>query len=122
MCAIGNYIQYLVIYNGKQSGKKYMYGGLPDGSVDKEFAWNAGDTGDMGLIPGSGRSIGEGNDNPLQYSCLGNPMDRRARGLQFVGLQRVRHNWATKHGYIYIYIYIYKTESLHGTTDNNTIL
>ena len=34
--------------------------------------------GDVGLIPGSGRSPGEGNDNPLQYSCLGNPMDRGA--------------------------------------------
>ena len=34
--------------------------------------------GDAGLIPGSGRSPGEGNGNPLQYSCLGNPMDRGA--------------------------------------------
>ena len=41
----------------------------------KESAWNAGD---MGLIPGSGRSPGEGNDNPLQNSCLENPMDRGA--------------------------------------------
>ena len=38
----------------------------------------AGDTGDMGLIPGSGKSPGGGNDNPLQHSCLGNPMDRGA--------------------------------------------
>ena len=37
---------------------------------------NAGDTGDLGLISGSGRSPGEGSGNPLQYSCLGNPMDR----------------------------------------------
>ena len=35
-------------------------------------------TGDMGLIPGSGRSPGEGNGNPFQYFCLGNPMDRGA--------------------------------------------
>ena len=34
--------------------------------------------GDLGSIPGSGRSPGEGNGNPLQYSCLGNPMDKRA--------------------------------------------
>ena len=34
--------------------------------------------GDVGSIPGSGRSPGEGNENPLRYSCLGNPMDRRA--------------------------------------------
>ena len=38
----------------------------------KEFAYNAGD---QGSIPGSGRSPGEGNGNPLQYSCLENPMD-----------------------------------------------
>ena len=37
---------------------------------------SAGDTGDVGLISGWGRSSGEGNGNPLQYSCLGNPMDR----------------------------------------------
>ena len=36
------------------------------------------DAGDVGLIPGSGRSPGEGNDNPLQYSRLGNPIDREA--------------------------------------------
>ena len=41
----------------------------------KESACNAGD---MGSIPGSGRSLGEGNGNPLQYSCLENPMDRGA--------------------------------------------
>ena len=39
---------------------------------------NAGDTEDVGSIPGSGRSPGGGNGNPLQYSCLGNPMDRGA--------------------------------------------
>ena len=39
---------------------------------------NAGDSGDMGLTPESGRSLGGRNGNPLQYSCLGNSMDRRA--------------------------------------------
>ena len=48
---------------------------FPGGSVVKNPAANAGD---MGLIPGSGRSPGEGNGNPLQYSCLVNPMDRGA--------------------------------------------
>ena len=42
----------------------------------KNLPANAGDTGDTGLIPGSGRSPGEGNGSPLQYSCLGNRMDR----------------------------------------------
>ena len=45
------------------------------GLSGKESACNAGD---LGLIPGSGRSPGEGNSNLLQYSCLGNPMDRGA--------------------------------------------
>ena len=42
----------------------------------KNLSADAGDTGDEGLIPGWGRSPGEGNGNPLQYSCLGNPMGR----------------------------------------------
>ena len=46
-----------------------------DSSAGKEYACSVGDTGNAGLIPGSGRSPGEGNGNPLQYSCLGNPMD-----------------------------------------------
>ena len=50
---------------------------FPGDSVVKNLPANAGATGDMGLIPGSGRSPGEGNGNPLQYACLGNPMDRR---------------------------------------------
>ena len=42
----------------------------------KNLPANGGDTGDAGLIPGSRRSLREGNDNPLQYSCLENPMER----------------------------------------------
>ena len=49
--------------------------GFPGGSEDKASAYNAGDP---GSIPGSGRSPGEGNGNPLQYSCLENPMDWEA--------------------------------------------
>ena len=49
--------------------------GFPGGSVVKNLPASAEDT---GLIPGSGRSPGEGNGNPLQYFCLGNPMDRGA--------------------------------------------
>ena len=45
-------------------------------------------TGDTGSIPGSGRSPGEGNSNPLQYSCLGNPTDRGAGGFQSTGSQK----------------------------------
>ena len=49
--------------------------GFPGDLVGKESARNAGD---LGSIPGSGRSSGEGNGNPLQYSCLENSMDRGA--------------------------------------------
>ena len=51
----------------------------------KNLPANAEDSRNMGSIPESGRSLGEGNDNPLQYSCLGNPRDRGA-------------SWATVHG------------------------
>ena len=56
--------------------------GFPGGSEVKASACNVGD---LGSIPGSGRSPGEGNDNPLQYSCLENPMDGGA-------------SWAIVHG------------------------
>ena len=51
---------------------------------------NAGDARDTGLIPGSGRSPGEGHGNPLQYLCLENPMDR---GAWKVTVQRVANSW-----------------------------
>ena len=51
--------------------------GFPGGSVVKNPPANAEDARDAGSIPGSGRSPGEGNGNSFQYSCLGNPMDRR---------------------------------------------
>ena len=56
--------------------------GFPGGSEVKASAWNSGD---LGLIPGSGRSPGKGNGNPLQYSCLENPIEGGAW-------------WATVHG------------------------
>ena len=69
----------------EQSGKYFAFQirkaedlklkGFPGGSDGKASTCNAGD---LGLIPGLGRSPGEGNGNPLQYSCLENPMDRRA--------------------------------------------
>ena len=49
---------------------------LPQRLSGKESACNAGDTGDMSSIPGSGRSLGGGHGNPLQHSCLENHMDR----------------------------------------------
>ena len=56
-------------------------------------ACNAEDAGDLGLIPGLGRSPGGGKSNPLQYSCLENPMEMEEPGrLQSMGSQRVGHD------------------------------
>ena len=62
--------------------KNEWYKRFPCSSVSKESACEAGD---LGSVPGSGRSPGEGTGNPLQYPCLGNPMERGAW-------------WATVHG------------------------
>ena len=59
--------------------------GFSGGLDGKESTCNAGDP---DLIPGLGRSLGKGNDNPLQYSCLGNPMDRGAWWLQSTGITK----------------------------------
>ena len=61
--------------------------GFPHSSVSKESACNAGDP---GLIPGLGRSPGEGNSNPLQYFGLENPMDKVAWRTTVYGVARVR--------------------------------
>ena len=55
---------------------------------------SAGDIRDAGLIPGLGRSTGEGHGNPLQYSSLENPMDRGAWGVWSIRSQRVGHDWS----------------------------
>ena len=64
---------------------------FPGGAVVKNPPAKAGDVRDVGSIPGSGRSPGEGSGHPLQYS-LGNPMDRAAWGLQSMGLQIGGHD------------------------------
>ena len=66
--------------------------GFPGGSVVKNPPGNVGAAGDVGSIPGLGRSPGKGNGNPLQYSCQDNPMDRGAWWATVVGLLRVRHD------------------------------
>ena len=77
------------------------FGGLLGDSYSKESAYNAGD---LGSIPGSERSPGGGNGNPLQYSCLGNPMDRGPWWATVHGVVTVRHYWATNtHTHIVIY-------------------
>ena len=61
--------------------------GFPGGPVGKQ---PARDVGDAGSIPGCGRSPGEGNGNPLQYSCLKNPMDR---GAWLATVHQVAKSW-----------------------------
>ena len=63
--------------------------GFPGGSDSKASVCNAGDP---GLFPGLGRSPGEGNGSPLQFSCLENPMDGGAWLITVHGSQRVGHN------------------------------
>ena len=65
---------------------------------------NAGDSRDVDLIPGLGRSLGVGNGNPLQYSCLENFMDRGAWGGYSPRGHRVRHGWVTEHKHAYTLI------------------
>ena len=76
------------------SEKRWIPGGFPPSSVGKESAWNAGD---LGPIPGLGRSPTEGNGNRLQYSCLENPMDRGAWQAASMGSQESDPTEAPKH-------------------------
>ena len=67
--------------------------GFPGGTVVKKLPANAGD---MGLIPGSGRSSGVGNGNPPQYSCLENPLDRRTLWATVHWVTKVGHELVTE--------------------------
>ena len=67
--------------------------------VVKKLSANAGDPRDVDLIPGWGRFLGEGNGNPLQYSCLESSMDRGAWWATVYGVT-VRHDWATEYTHI----------------------
>ena len=80
------------MWNIKKNTNEHIYKteGFPDSN--KEFTCNEGDAGDTCLIPRSRRSPGGGNENPLQYSYLKNPMDRGAWRVQSKELQRVGHN------------------------------
>ena len=75
----GKFNTFIVILNFlSYINESTVHGGFSGGSVvKKKSACNAGGAGDSGLIPGLGRSPGEGHGNPLQYSCLENPLDRR---------------------------------------------
>ena len=80
-----------------------LYQASPVAQLVKNLPANAGDA---GSIPGSGRSPGEGNGTPLQYSCLGNPMDRGAWRAIVYG---VKKSWTrlSVHAYIHMFILLY---------------
>ena len=86
---------------GAEPAKCLEYACIPGGSDCKESACNAGD---LGLIPGLGRSPGEGNGNTLQYSCLENSMDRGAWWATVHGVRRIRHDLVSKPPYIILWI------------------
>ena len=83
---------------------------------------NAGATGDSGLIPGLGRSPGGGHGNPLECSCLENPMDRGAWwAIWSIGLQRVGHDWSNLAWHIVnivTMLYIISPEPSHLITES----
>ena len=74
--------------------------GFPGYLDSKESAWNVGD---LGLIPGLGRSPGGGHGNPLQYSCWKISWAEEPGGIQCMGSQRVIHDWVTKHIALFIH-------------------
>ena len=82
-----------ILWTARRSNQSILKEYFPCSSVSKESACS---TGDLGSISGSGRSPGEGNGNPLQYSCLKNPMDRGAWQATVHGVPRVGHDLATK--------------------------
>ena len=79
---------------------------FPGGSVVKNLPADAGDAGEVGSIPGSGRPPGGGNDSPLKYSCLKNPMDRRAWRATVHGVTRVGHDLSAHSHTLFLYIFL----------------
>ena len=75
----------------------YIYMGFPGGTVVENLFANAGDTGDLGLIPGLGRAPGEGNGNPLSILAWKIPWTEEPGGPQSMGLQTVGHDWPHTH-------------------------
>ena len=73
-------------------------------AVVKNLLANAEDSGDVGLIPGSGRFPGEGNGNPLQYSCLENPMDRGVWWVMVHGVKATENTKQLELNYLFFFL------------------
>ena len=91
-----------------------MYKDSPGGSVVKNLPASAEDARDVGLIPGWGRSPGEGNGNPLQYSCLGNPMARGAWQAMVHGVTKSWTQLSDQHMTCYMYFNTHIQEEVGG--------
>ena len=86
ICNFSHSSAYVLFHHSLINISLMTIGGFPGGSVVKNLPPNVGA---VGLIPGLGRSPGEGNGNPLQYSCPGNPMDRGAWRVTVHGIAKV---------------------------------
>ena len=82
----------------------FLLGGFPGGSVVKNLPAEAGDTGDMGWVPGSGRSPGERNGNPFRYSCLDNLM---VRGTWQATVHGVAKSWKSLSTHMHTLIFFF---------------
>ena len=87
--------------------------GLPWWFSSKE---STGKAGDMGLILGSGRSLEEGNGNPLQYSCLENPMDR---GAWQATVHRITKSWAQLRVHVHVHVHTHTHTHTHSHIKEN---
>ena len=99
ICTVEFYVASMKEATIKRRGHSYTRG-FPAGSEVKASACNAGD---LGSIPGSGRSPGEENGNPLQYSCLENPMDG---GAWWATVHRVAKSWTRLNDFTSLHSYM----------------
>ena len=93
-----------------KSAPYYIHRGFSGGAVVKNPPANAGDARDVGLIPGSGKSSGVGNGNPLQYSCLQNSMDRGVHGVAKSPTQLSMYS---------CHVYIHTPNTIHFLKDHS---
>ena len=107
---VGNFTLFLILEEKLWIFSIILAVGFSGGSDGKESTCNSGD---LGSIPGLGRSPGGGHGNALQYSCLKNPQTEQPGELQSMGLQKVRLNWVSKHSIVYDVSYRFATCDLY---------
>ena len=93
------------------NGGSHLFVGFPGGPVVKNPPVNAGDAGDSGSIPELGRSPRGGNGNPLQNSCLENPMDRGAWWATVYGAHKELDMWACMYAHLVCKVLVYFEKS-----------